>query len=577
MTPAPARLQQRQAPTQGQDQLPEHWHPVIRRVLLARGITRESQLDSRLARMAPVSALGGLENAAALLAEAVQAGQSLCVVGDYDADGATATALLLRGLRACGHPRVGFVVPDRFQLGYGLSAELVDCLPEPLPDVLITVDNGISSIAGVARARQRGMRVVVTDHHLPGEQLPEADAIVNPNLPGETFPSRALAGVGVAFYLMLAVARRLEEQGWFNATRPKPDLRPLLDLVALGTVADVVPLDENNRILVSQGIQRIRGGNANPGILALLEVAGREARHCSTADLGFAVGPRLNAAGRLENMQQGIDCLSTDDPEQARQWAQGLDAINRQRREIEGEMLQQAEQIVAELLRQLEQPPPVIVVQHPEWHAGVVGLVASRIKEKLHRPVLALAPASPGSPEWKGSARSIPGFHLRDFLAELDARHPSLLDKFGGHAMAAGFSLQQTQLPALQQAVNTLAEQRMEPALLQRRLEHDGSLQAADFSLELARQLQDLLPWGQHCPAPRFIGHFQLNDYRLMAGKHLKLHLQAGPGPQLEAVAFNTPAETVEGKRSLELLYRLEINRYRGRESLQLLVEEVLE
>ncbi len=577
MTRAQSRLHYRQPPADIDDRLPKDWHPLIRNILLARGIRRPEQLDASLKRMAPVSSLGGLPEAVAIIVQVIQQQQRLCIVGDYDADGATATALLLRGFRACGHDRVDYVVPDRFELGYGLSAELVDQLPEPLPHLLITVDNGISSVAGVARARERGMQVVITDHHLPGEQLPEADAMVNPNLPGEAFPSRALAGVGVAFYLMLAVARKLEEAGWFQASRPRPDLRQLLDLVALGTVADVVPLDENNRILVTQGVRRIRGGEGNPGIRALLQVSGREYAYCSTADLGFAVGPRLNAAGRLEDMRQGIECLSTDDEHLALQWAQGLDEINRQRREIEGEMLQQAEQIVADLLQQLAHPPPVVVVQHPDWHAGVVGLVASRIKEKLHRPVLALAPAMPGSTEWKGSARSIPGFHLRDFLADLNTRHPGLLDKFGGHAMAAGFSLQQDRLAALQQAVAELAARRVDPSLLQRRIEHDGTLNPADFSLQFAQQLQNLLPWGQHCPAPCFVGEFQLQDYRLMAGKHLKLYLQVPQGPAVEAVAFNTPAEIVEGRRTLTLLYRLEVNRYRGRESLQLLVEDILE
>ncbi len=575
MTRVP-RLQERTPADTVTDRLPAHWHPVVRRVLLNRGIGEREALDASLKRLAPASRMGGLDAAAALVADCVQQGAAICIVGDYDADGATATSLLLRGLHACGHQAVQFVVPDRFALGYGLSPELVGCLPEPLPQLLITVDNGISSLAGVQRAQERGMRVIVTDHHLPGERLPTADAIVNPNLPGEDFPSRALAGVGVAFYLMTAIRRQLQQRGWFEARgMPEPDLRPLLDLVALGTVADVVPLDANNRILVTQGLRRIRSGEGNAGIRALLEVAGRDVRHCSTADLGFAVGPRLNAAGRLEDMEQGIHCLTTDDEELARRLAEGLDSINRERREIQGEMQQQAEAIVQALLQKLQQPPPVVMLAHESWHAGVVGLVASRIKERLYRPVLALAPAAPGSTEWKGSGRSIAGFHLRDFLAELDSRNPGLLNKFGGHAMAAGFSIDQQRIPALEQAVAELAHLRMDPACLQRQWLYDGSLKAGDFTLELARQLADLLPWGQHCPAPRFVGSFLLEDYRLMAGRHLRLQLRVAGGPRLEAVAFNTPAERVEGRRELELLYRLEVNRYRGRESLQLMVEEL--
>ncbi len=531
-------------------------------------------LRTDLSRLAPVGLLAGLDEAVSLVVSAVRDQAPVLVVGDYDADGATATALMLRGLRLLGHTAVSSVVPDRFELGYGLSPELVRRLPPPLPRLLVTVDNGISSLEGVKLARELGMRVLVTDHHLPGQCLPEADAIVNPNLPGCAFPSKHLAGVGVAFYLLLAVERALHEQGWF-ANRSRPDMRTLLDLVALGTVADLVPLDDNNRILVSRGLSCIRQGQGSTGIQALLRVAGRDPRHCTSADLAFAVAPRLNAAGRLENMELGIQCLLADEPEQARRLANALDTVNDERKQIQQDMLEQADAIVGEIVQTQPHPPPVVVVHHARWHSGVVGLVAARLKQRLHRPVIALAPGEPGSSEWKGSARSIPGFHLRDFLAEIQCSHPGVIHRFGGHAMAAGLSLAQERLGDFARVVTAVASERMDPALLQSVILHDGVLTDEDFSLELAEQLERLLPWGQGCPPPLFDGRFQLRDHRQMAGRHLRLELVTPRGTMLEAVAFSTPAERVEGLREIRLVYALEVNRFRGRRRLQLRVEHL--
>ncbi len=410
-----------------EDRLPPDLHPVLRRVLLARGVTSSNALDLGLGRMARPDTLSGLEAAADLIAQGIRQDRRLLVVGDFDADGATGTALAVRLLRAFGAAHVDFRVPNRFEFGYGLTPGLVETLAEDPPDLLMTVDSGIACLAGVRRARDLGIQVIVTDHHLPGESLPEADAIVNPNCPGDAFPSKALAGVGVVFYLMGAVRGRLRDAGWFGRGRPEPNLARYLDLVALGTVADVVPLDHNNRVLVRQGLERIRAGVATPGVLALLRAGNRDYRHVVAPDLGFAVGPRLNAAGRLEDMGVGIRCLLTDDHDEALEIAGRLDELNRQRRAMQETMQGEAAAQVEALIEDLGEGLPFSLCLHdPRWHQGIVGLVASRIKEATHRPVIAFAPEDAGADTLKGSARSIPGLHIRDVLAHVDAREPAL-------------------------------------------------------------------------------------------------------------------------------------------------------
>jgi len=562
--------------TESAGRLPDDIHPVLRRVYAARNISGKEDLDNSLSRLHSPAVMKGVSQAIELLVVALQKQERILVVGDFDADGATSSALMVAALRELGAASVDYLVPNRFEFGYGLTPEIVEVASARRPDLIVTVDNGISSLSGVTAARQRGIRVLVTDHHLPGRELPQADAIVNPNQPGDSFPSKNLAGVGVAFYLLMALRGRLRDSGWFeHGERKEPNLADYLDLVALGTVADLVPLDHNNRVLVQQGLQRIRAGRCRPGIQALLEVAGRKASRLVAADFGFAVGPRLNAAGRLDDMSLGIECLLSTDRARARQLAEQLDALNRERREIEADMKTQALEHVQQLHFDTEQLPMGLCLYSADWHQGVIGILASRIKEKFHRPVIAFAPSAPG--EIKGSARSIPGLHIRDTLDAIAARHPQVLQKFGGHAMAAGLSLAESQLPLFEAAFREELKHRLDEEALTGVLESDGALDSADFSLELAELLRSAGPWGQGFPEPLFDGCFTVVSQRVVGEHHLKLSVRPDGGRQaLDAIAFNQAAEhQLEKGQRVRLAYRLDSNEYRGLLGLQLVVEMI--
>ena len=566
----------RQYPDTAEHRLPGDLHPVLQRIYLARNITHATQLDQGLARLLPPAALKGLPEAVDLLATAVQDGQHILIIGDFDADGATSSALMVSALRRMGAQQVDFLVPNRFEFGYGLTPEIVAVAAQSSPDLIVTVDNGISSIDGVAAANRQGIRVLVTDHHLPGRELPAADAIVNPNQPGDSFPSKHLAGVGVAFYLLMALRGRLRDNGWFTQQKiAEPNLADYLDLVALGTVADLVPLDDNNRVLVQQGLQRIRAGRCRPGIQALLNIAGRNSARVVASDFGFAVGPRLNAAGRIDDMALGIECLLSEDPAQARQLAEQLDALNRERREIEADMKQQALAYVEEIQYGEDELPPGFCLFDPDWHQGVIGILAARIKERYHRPVIAFARSGPNA--IKGSARSIPGLHIRDTLDAVAAQHPDILQKFGGHAMAAGLSLDEDQLPAFEAAFLQELTQRLDPDLLTGVVESDGRLDSADFSLELSELLRVSGPWGQGFPEPVFDGDFTVVNQRIVGEHHLKLSVRPQGGTQvLDAIAFNQAADhSLRNGEQVHLAYRLDTNEYRGMLGLQLMVEVI--
>jgi len=561
------------------DNLPDTLHPVIRRILLARDVTDEKSLDLKLGRLRPPATLSGVKDAAGILADAVVKGQRIMIVGDFDADGATGTALAVRALRLMAASRVDFSVPNRFEFGYGLSVGLVETLAKDPPDVLVTVDSGISSLDGVRRARELGCRVIVTDHHLPGDELPQADAIVNPNCPGDRFPSKSLAGVGVVFYLLTVLRGALRERNWFTLPRREPNLARLLDLVALGTVADLVALDDNNRILVRQGMDRIRQGLCSPGLLALLRVGNRDYRHLVAADLAFAVAPRLNAAGRLEDMGIGIRCLLTDDREEAMALATELDALNHDRRHRQEQMHQQALGQLKELLSSLEgeQLPVGLCLYDDGWHQGIVGLVASRIKDAVHRPVLAFAPESEGSDLLKGSARSVTGLHIRDILARIDTKHPKLIKAFGGHAMAAGLTLKSAHLDSFREAFIESVGHFLEDRSLDNVIETDGELAAEDIDMPFAELLRSLGPWGQHFPEPLFEGRFVIEDQRVVGGSHLKMQLRpAGGHTRVDAIAFDCLPEDLPRTDTVGFVYKLDINHFRGNKTCQLVIEHVL-
>ena len=536
-------------------------HPLLARLYAARGIRGMDELDTRSSALLPPQALKGAGEAALLLADCIAGQKKILIVADYDCDGATGCAVGLRALRMMG-ATVDYLVPDRFTLGYGLSPEVAQLAAQRQPDLVVTVDNGIASVEGVAELKRLGIATLVTDHHLPGAELPDAAVIVNPNQPGCGFPSKALAGVGVMFYVMLALRAELRRRGAY-ADKPEPNLAGLLDLVALGTVADVVALDRNNRILVAQGLARIRGGQMQAGVAALLAVAGREPGRAATFDLGFAIGPRLNAAGRLADMALGIECLVTDDPARAMNIAQQLDAINRERRVIEAGMREDAELLLATLDPGTRAS---LTLFDPGWHQGVIGILAGRVKEKLHRPTFAFARGNEG--ELKASGRSIPGLHLRDALDLVAKRHPGLLLRFGGHAAAAGLTLNEGRLAEFEAAFEKVCRELLSPADLSRTLETDGPLESGYISLEAVRLMQQEV-WGQGFPAPVFADSFEVLNQRLLKDKHLKLKLQKG-GQRFDAIRFNF-ADSVPDR--IRAAFRVDINEWNGTQTVQLLLE----
>lgn len=565
-------------PTPASHQFSAAVHPALQRIYACRGVLCDDQLDRSLKQLLPPQLLKGLPEALALLVQALQQRQRILIVGDFDADGATSCALAVLALRALGAHQVDYLVPNRFKYGYGLTPEIVAVALEREPNLLITVDNGISSIEGVAAAKAAGLKVLVTDHHLAGAELPAADAIVNPNQPGCDFPSKNLAGVGVIFYVMTALRTRLKDMGWFAERNiAEPNMADFLDIVALGTVADVVPLDQNNRILVHNGLLRMRAGRCRPGIRALAEVANRKLENLVAADLGFAVGPRLNAAGRLDDMSHGIECLLTDDPGLAKGYAQELDQLNHERKSIESGMQQQALAALNQVQLQADQQMPWgLCLYKKDWHQGVIGILASRIKEKFHRPVIAFAPAEKG--EIKGSARSIPGFHIRDALDAVASRHPGLISKFGGHAMAAGLSLSAEKYESFRQAFDKEARRLLTLDDLTGELHSDGELKEQDLDLPFARLLRDAGPWGQGFPAPLFEGEFEVLNQRLLQEKHLKLTLGFAASKRvMDAIMFNVDLTRWPNARAQRvfLAYRLDVNSFRGVESAQLMVEEL--
>ncbi|HUQ09550.1 MAG TPA: single-stranded-DNA-specific exonuclease RecJ [Steroidobacteraceae bacterium] len=549
-------------------------HPVLRRAYAARGVRHSHELSLTLDRLMPVGTLDGVDAAVRLILAHRE--RRIVVVGDFDADGATSTALIVRCLRAWGFASVDFLVPNRFEFGYGLTPEIVSLAAERAPTLIVTVDNGISSNAGVAAARERGIQVLVTDHHLPGAVLPAADVIVNPNVPGCNFGSKALAGVGVAFYVMAAVRRALDVLG----TVAMPPVTDFLDLVALGTVADLVPLDVNNRVLVSQGIRRIRAGRAVPGIRALLSIGNRSMPTVTAADLGFTIGPRLNAAGRLDDMSIGIRCLLADTESEALALAMRLDQLNSERREIEARMQGAALAAVSHLRDTATEGPSRqgVCLFDADWHQGVVGLVASRIKDRIRRPVIAFARAGDG--QLRGSARSVAGIHIRDVLDAMAARYPELISRFGGHAMAAGLTIDEVSLDSFARAFDEEVARWRDPAVPANRIDTDGELSSEEIALETAQALREGGPWGQAFPEPCFDGVFAVKNARMVGEKHLKMWVTSGDGARsFDAIAFNfrgADQDPALPDGDVRLVYRLDINEYKGERRLQLLVDHVL-
>jgi single-stranded-DNA-specific exonuclease len=556
--------------------LPVDLMPLLRRIYAARQVEAPRELENGLNLLAPPGTLKGLSEAVELLWRALRDRRRMLVVADFDADGATSCALTIRALKAFGAPEVGYVVPNRFEYGYGLTPEIVALAAQQQPDLLITVDNGISSVAGVAAAKARGMQVLITDHHLPGAALPAADAIVNPNQPGDDFPSKNLAGVGVAFYVMSALRARLREENWFTQQRiVEPSMGRFLDLVAFGTVADVVPLDHNNRILVEQGLRRIRAGLCAPGITALIQVAGRSQARLVASDIGFALGPRLNAAGRLEDMGYGIECLLCEDPDRARQMADRLDQLNRERRHIEEGMKSQALADLERVCLAGSDLPIGLCLYDEQWHQGVIGILAARIREQTHRPVIAFAPDKDGF--IKGSARSVGGVHIRDTLDAIAARHPGLITKFGGHAMAAGLQLAHEHLSTFRGAFDTEVRRYLGSEDLHGHVLSDGELSRDELCVATAESLRKAGPWGQGFPEPVFDGVFDLVTYRIVAEKHLRLTLRLpASARRIDAIAFFS-LERIDELRTaqVQIAYRLDINEWRGARTAQLIVEHI--
>lgn len=555
--------------------LPVDLHPVLRRVYQARGVCIADDLDQGLDRLLNMDQLLQVDRAAGLLHRVLEQRGHILILGDYDCDGATSSALAVLALQAFGCHMVSYMVPNRFEYGYGLTPEIVELAAQRKPDLIITVDNGIASVSGVARANSLGIPVLVTDHHLPGKQLPAAEVIVNPNQTGDRFASKSLAGVGVIFYVMAALRSRLRQAGWFVARGLSvPNMAEWLDLVALGTVADLVPLDRNNRILVEQGLRRIRAGRCRPGIQALLELSGRSMHRVVASDMGFAVGPRLNAAGRLEDMGQGIECLLTDDPGTARLLAQQLDQLNQTRREIEQEMKAQAMELLGQLhLEAAGELPLGICLYQEAWHQGVIGILASRIREQYHRPVIVFA--NGGNGMLKGSARSVSSLHIRDLLERIASKHAGLLDRFGGHAMAAGMSLRVDRFQVFQRAFEEEVAEQLDVSTLQGILFSDGELQPAELDLDLAQQLRFAGPWGQGFPEPLFDGDFRVVFQKVVGEHHLKLRLTPVDSDKvIDAIAFNQ-ADQVALPEQVHLAFRLDVNEFRGLVQPQLIVETI--
>ena len=568
------------------DHLPKTLHPIIRQIYARRGVTNETQLELTASHLCAVDSLKGLPEACALLHIALKEQKNITVIGDFDADGATSTALMMEALKMLGSNNHHFLVPNRFKYGYGLTPEIVEIAASQGAQVLVTVDNGISCIAGVNRAKALGLEVVITDHHLPGNTVPAADAIVNPNQVGCNFASKSLAGVGVAFYFMLALRRYLREQAWFEKQNiSEPNIAQLLDLVALGTVADVVSLDANNRILVEQGLKRIRAGATRPGIQALIEIAGKNQQKLVASDFGFALGPRINAAGRLDDMAFGINCLLAKDLSTARVMAADLDDLNKARRDIEQGMQLEAEQVLKSLQFSEDNLPHGISLFHADWHQGVIGIVAGRLKEKYHRPSIVFARAndedansiessSHGSNEIKGSARSIPGLHIRDLLEHIDSQHPGIILKFGGHAMAAGLSIHADKFQEFSALFEQYAQQWLSVEALTGVLASDGSLLTQDMTLSFAELLRAAGPWGQNFPEPLFDDTFTLVQQRIVGEKHLKLLVEK-QGEVFDAIAFNIDIKAWPNAnaKKVHLAYRLDINEFRGKRTVQLMVD----
>ncbi len=553
---------------------PNDLHPILTRIYLGRQVQSAAELDRSLQRLLSPHDLKGMDQAVDLLEAALRDNQRLLIIADYDTDGATSCALMIRALKMYGAKNVHYLVPNRFRYGYGLTPEIVDAALAYQPALIITVDNGIASIEGVLAARKQGIKVLITDHHLPGESLPAADAIVNPNQPGDSFGSKNLAGVGVAFYVMLALRSRLRESGWFDEHgMEEPRLAGLLDLVALGTVADLVPLDHNNRILVAQGMLRINRRQCCAGINALLDVAGRRQRRLTVSDLGFFVAPRLNAAGRLDDMSLGIECLLSDNTEQVLQHARELDELNSERRKIQADMQDQAMAHISALHLETEKLPKGICLYDSNWHQGVIGLVASKVKDKLGRPVIAFAPA--GDDELRGSARSVRGVHIRDALDTIATRHPRILQKFGGHAMAAGLSIDEKNYEEFTRIFANEVERLLSDDDLEEKILSDGVLSDGELQMGFAEILQDAGPWGQGFPEPVFDGEFEVVNQRLVGETHVKMILRKSESNKtVDAIAFNlAPDNVLPQWERIHAAYRLDINEFRGQRSLQLVIE----
>ncbi len=560
-----------------QSDLPDSLHPVLKRVFAARDVRNIDDIDYSLKSLLPFDDLQNIDAAVTLLSDAIARQRRLLIVADFDADGATSCALAIRGLSQMGLQNITYVVPNRFEYGYGLTPEIVDVALEFEPDILLTVDNGISSVDGVNHARQHGVQVMITDHHLPPQVLPGADVIINPQLPGDAFPSKNLAGVGVIFYVLLALRAKLRDQNWFTTHNIEcPNLARLLDLVALGTVADVVPLDKNNRVLVAHGLKLIKQDKTIPGIRALLARAGKSTTDVSATALGFAIAPRLNAAGRLTDMSLGIECLLTDDEQAAMEMATELDSLNSERRQIQDEMQAQA-------LLDLDRMVAVddasqrngFCIYNPEWHQGVIGILAAKIKDRFHRPVIAFARERQGI--LKGSARSIQGLHIRDLLESIVLDEPELVLTFGGHAMAAGLTINETSFDHFQHRFEQKLSEWLSEATIENLCLSDGELSAEDLSMQLAHAIQEAGPWGQSFPEPVFDGTFRLVDKRVVGGNHLKLRLQTQDnGKMIDAISFNTTDETWPSQvEHVQAAYKLDINEYQNRRNLQLLIEHI--